>query len=54
VDTALHQEATNVLGLLSRARQLFGGDVPPADPPPFVAPPDLEADLGRGWFRARG
>jgi hypothetical protein len=50
VDAALHQKATNVLGLLSRTRQLFGGDVPPADPPPFVAPPDLEADLGRGWF----
>jgi hypothetical protein len=50
VDTALHQEASNVLGLLSRARQLFGGDVPPADPPAFVAPPDLEADLGGGWF----
>jgi hypothetical protein len=50
VDATLHQKATNVLGLLSRARQLVGGDVPPADPPPFVAPPDLEADLGRGWF----
>ena len=50
MDAALHQEASNVLGLLSRARQLFGGDVPPADPPAFVAPPDLEADLGGGWF----
>ena len=50
MDAALHQEATNVLGLLSRAQQLFGGQAPPADPPAFVAPPDLEADLGRGWF----
>jgi hypothetical protein len=50
VDTALHQETTNVLGLLSRAQQLFGGDTPPADPPAFVAPPDLEDDLSRGWF----
>ena len=50
MDTALHQQATNVLGLLSRAQQLFGGQEPPADPPAFVAPPDLEADLGHGWF----
>jgi hypothetical protein len=53
VDAALHQVATNVLGLLSRAQQLFGGDAPPADPPAFVAPPELEADLGRGWFYSR-
>jgi hypothetical protein len=50
VDAALHQETTNVLGLLSRAQQLFGGQAPPADPPAFFAPADLEADLGRGWF----
>jgi hypothetical protein len=50
VDTALHQEVTDVVGLLSRAQQLFNGQDPPADPPAFVAPPDLEADLGRGWF----
>jgi hypothetical protein len=50
VDAALHQETTNVLGLLSRVQQLFGGQAPPADPPPFVALVDLEADLGRGWF----
>jgi hypothetical protein len=50
VDAALHQEASNVLGVLSRAQQLFGGQALPADPPAFVAPTDLEADLGRGWF----
>jgi hypothetical protein len=50
VDTALHHEATNVLELLSRTQHLFGGQAPPADPPAFVAPPNLEADLGRGWF----
>jgi hypothetical protein len=50
VHTVLHQVTTNVLGLLSRARHLFGGDTPAADPPAFVAPPDLEDDLGRGWF----
>ena len=48
MDAALHQEASNVLGLLSRAQQVFGGQAPPADPPAFVAPPDLEANLGRG------
>jgi hypothetical protein len=50
VDAALDQQATNVLGLLSRVQQLFGGDPPPVDPPAFVAPPGLEADLGGGWF----
>ena len=50
MDAALHQQVTHVLGVLSRAQQLFGGDVPPADPPAFAAPPDLEADLGGGWF----
>ena len=50
MDAALHEETTNVLGLLNRAQQLFGGQATPADPPAFIAPPDLEADLGRGWF----
>ena len=50
MDAALHEEAVNVLGLLSRAQQLFGGDVPPADAPAFTTPPGLEADLGRARF----
>jgi hypothetical protein len=50
MDAALHQHARTVVGLLTRAQQLFGGDTPPADPPAFAAPPDLEADLGRGRF----
>ena len=50
MDAALHQHTSTVLGLLTRARQLFGGDTPPADPPGFAAPADLEADLGRGRF----
>jgi len=50
VDAALHQEATNVFGLLSRVQQLFGGDAPPADAPAFTTPPGLEADLGRARF----
>src|ERR1700752_3904144 len=47
---ALHQHTSAARGLLTGARQLFGGDTPPADPPAFAAPADLEADLGRGPF----
>lgn len=50
MEHALQQEASNVLAVLSRVKQLFGGDEPPADPPAFVAPLDLECNLGRGWF----
>lgn len=50
MDPALLNEASNVLALLSRAQRLFGGDAPPADPPAFVAPADLEDNLGRGWI----
>jgi hypothetical protein len=50
VDPALLQQASDVLAVLNRAQQLFGGDRPPADPPAFVAPADLEDNLGRGWF----
>ena len=50
MDAALHQHTSTALGLLTRARKLFGGDTPPADPPAFAAPADLEADLGRGRF----
>jgi hypothetical protein len=50
VDADLHQETTNVLGLLSRVQQLFGGDAPPVDPPAFTTAPGLEADLGRARF----
>jgi hypothetical protein len=50
VEPALQHEATTVLAALARVRQVFGADEPPADPPAFVAPPDLECNLGRGWF----
>ena len=50
MDAALHHQASAALGLLTRARQLFGCDTPPADPPIFAAPADLEADLGHGRF----
>lgn len=50
MDPALAHQASNVLALLNRAQQLFGGGQPPADPPAFVAPADLEDGLGRGRF----
>ena len=49
VESALHQQVRDVLALLSRARELFGGDQAPADAPAFVSPPDLERRLGGAW-----
>lgn len=46
----LAQEADAVLGLVHRAQQVFGGDVPPIEPPTFAAGCDLEDNLGRGYF----
>ncbi|MDQ1732233.1 MAG: hypothetical protein QOK10_2392 [Pseudonocardiales bacterium] len=48
--SALHHEASYTLELLAKAQQLFGGPAAPADPPAFVPPPDLEHNLGGGWF----
>lgn len=50
MENALDHEARHTLDLLSRVQQLFGGSAAPADPPAFVAPPDLEHNLGGGWF----
>jgi hypothetical protein len=49
----LEQEAQQVLGIVSHAQHVFGGDVPPAEPPAFAPRCDLEGDLGRGYFRTR-
>lgn len=46
----LEQEAKTVLGVVSRAQNVFGGDTPPTEPPEFAAPSDLEDDLGKGYF----
>jgi hypothetical protein len=46
----VEREATKVLGVLSRALDVFGGVVAPTDPPAFAADPALEDDLGRGYF----
>jgi hypothetical protein len=50
VDAALQEQADNVLVVLSRVQRVFGGDRPPADPPAFLPPRDLEDNLGRGSF----
>jgi hypothetical protein len=46
VNDALHAQAETVLALLAHAQNVFGADRPPADPPAFAAPPDLEQRLG--------
>lgn len=48
----LEREALSVKGVLSRAKKLFGGDVAPIMPPDFVAPRNLEDNLGKGYFGA--
>jgi hypothetical protein len=43
-------ETKRVLGVVSRALNVFGGDAPLVGPPVFAAERDLEDDLGRGYF----
>jgi len=50
VNPRLEQELDAVLGVVSRAQKVFGGDTPPVDPPEFAPRRDLEDDLGRGHF----
>lgn len=50
MDPKLEQEADAVLGLVHRARQVFGGNVPPIEPPAFGPGRDLEDNLDRGYF----
>ena len=50
VDPKIQQEINRVLGLLCRARNVFGADLPRAQPPTFAAARDLEDNLGRGHF----
>jgi hypothetical protein len=46
----LEQELNTVLGVVSRAQKVFGGDSPVVNPPRFAPGRDLENDLGRGHF----
>jgi hypothetical protein len=50
VDVGVELQVNRVLGVLSRAQQVFGAGRPPADPPVFVPSRDLEDNLGRGHF----
>lgn len=50
----LEQEAQQVLGVVSHAQHVFGGGVPPTEPPAFAPRRDLEDDLGGGYFNAPG
>jgi hypothetical protein len=43
-------ETQRVLGVVSRALDVFGGDVRPEQPTVFAADRALEDDLGRGHF----
>lgn len=53
VNSRLEQETQQVLRAVSHAQHVFGGDVPPAQPPAFAPRRDLEDDLGRDYFDAR-
>lgn len=46
----LQQETDTVLSLVRRAKLVFGGDVPPVEPPVLGDGRDLEDHLGRGYF----
>jgi hypothetical protein len=50
VNPTLQQETDAVVGLIGRAKQVFGGDLPPVEPPVLGAAHDLEDHLGRGYF----
>ena len=46
----LERQADTVLGLVCRARNVFGGDTAPIEPPDFAANRHIEDNLGRGYF----
>jgi hypothetical protein len=46
----VHQQAAEVLGLLSRVQAVFGDEQEPVAPPEPKAEPHLEDNLGRGYF----
>lgn len=47
---SIETEAKKVLGVVSRALTVFGGDTEPVEPPQFAADRGLEDNLGRGRF----
>ena len=51
MDSALHHEASHTLELLAKVSSFSVAlCCRTADPPAFVPPPDLEHNLGGGWF----
>jgi hypothetical protein len=50
VDVGVERQVTHVLGVLSRAQNVFGAGRPPADPPVFAPVRELEDHLGHGFF----
>jgi hypothetical protein len=50
VNPKLKQEADTVLGVVSCAQDVFGGQIAPTEPPGFAAGRDIEDNLGRGYF----
>ncbi len=49
-NTSIDTEARKVLGIVSGAQSVFGGDTEPAVPPPFAADRGIEDNLGRGHY----
>jgi hypothetical protein len=50
VNVGVERQVNHVLGVLSRAQNVFGAGRPPADPPVFAPTRELEDNLGRGHF----
>ena len=50
MNAKLEQRADAVLGLVCRARNVFGGDTAAIKPPDFAADRHIEDNLGRGYF----
>ena len=49
-DPTLVQQTSDVLGLVTCARKVFGGDSTPDRPPAFAAPRDLEEAISNDRF----
>ena len=50
MNVGVELQVSHVLGVLSRAQNVFGAGRPPADPPVFTPVRELEDQLGRGFF----
>jgi hypothetical protein len=50
INPSIDVETEKVLGVVSRALNVFGGETEPVAPPRFAADRGIEDDLGRGHF----